>query len=611
MLLRPPERFQTPSTGQYPGFASEVEALVASTYQLVLKRAPNQDERKSWTDQVVNHHVSLARLVETILTSPEATQDLHLGLERELESLVVSVYQRVLKRAPQPDERKAWTDQLLSHHLSLAELVEVISSSAEASQGSLAGRAHAIESLVARIYQYALDRTPTTEERQLWSNEVISNRLDAVALIETIATSPEAEMVKARKQILPDVPNGRFIQFAYEQLLGRGAMADEIANWDYRFNHEPLGRDRFVLALFSQRAAEALAGQGQATSYDPSFAHVMGTDKSIGIKDWQEHADAVSPDAETPNPKIYPSLAFSRDSRILVSAIASLYRGGEYIEQFLENITTQTIFESCELIIIDADSPENEFEVIASYMKHFPNIVYHRAPSRIGIYEAWNLGVQMSRGRYLTNTNLDDLRRRDSFERQVEILEKFSFVDVAYQDFLYSFDGKASVEQTAKVGIRSEVPIVTPYNLLRSNSPHNAPMWRRNLHDDVGMFDVSYRSAGDYDFWLRCVQKGKVFFKINDPHVVYFVNPEGLSTQPNTRGIDEGNRITRQYGRALTSPMLLSDDKVFLDEASHALGARIDLSESDRTQVDWRYAAFQRALRSCSIASRSSHLAEE
>jgi GT2 family glycosyltransferase len=539
----------------------------------------------------------------------------------ELEALVVRVYQLALDRAPNADELRAWTNELQWNRLSAAGLVETIASSPEAevvrertlrpAASKEQGTDAELEALIVHIYRFVLERTPNADERQLWANELRSNRLNAAGLIETIASSQEAEEIRERSRIVADVPNGKFIQFTYDCLLARGAMADEIAHWDYRLIHQSLGRDRLVLSLFSQRAAAALTDQDQAPVHDPTLAHVMGTDKFIGVKEWQQRALATTPDVLPAPPKIYPSLAFDRGPEILVSAIASLYRGGDYIEQFLENITSQTIFVSCELIIIDADSPENEYEVIASYMKRFPNIVYHRAATRIGIYEAWNLGVEMSRGRFITNTNLDDLRRSDSFERQVEILKKFPFVDVVYQDFWYSFDGMASVERTAAIGIRSEVPIITPYNLIRSNSPHNAPMWRRELHQEVGMFDASYRSAGDYDFWLRCVQADKVFYKVNDPHVVYFVNPEGLSTQPNTRGIDEANRITRKYGSAINSPWLLSSDEAFLEKTSQTLGAPLDLAESERSLIDWRYGACQKALRACSIASRAAGSSKE
>lgn len=467
------------------------------------------------------------------------------------------------------------------------------------------------EGLVIRIYQLALRRMPSLEERIHWSNAVASRQMSVSRVVAAISNSPEAKQLSSPDHLLPDVPNGKLVQFAYDCILGRGAMAAEIVHWDHRISQQHLARNVVVASLFTQKATEVLAKQGPV--FNPNVCDVMGTGTLINVKDWQKRASAVTEPFQGPSTKTYQSLAFPRNTNeVLVSAVASLYRGGDYIEQFLENITSQTIFSSCcELIIIDADSPENEYEVISSYMKRFPNIVYHRAPTRIGIYEAWNVGVAMAQGKYVTNTNLDDLRRNDSFERQVEILEKFPFVDVAYQDFYYSFDGKASVAKTAAVGVKSDVPVITPYNLMRSNSPHNAPMWRRSIHDDVGFFDESYRSAGDYDFWLRCVEAGKVFYKINDPHVVYFVNPEGLSTQPNTRGHEEGKQVTQLHGRVIISDKLLCSDDEFLVQTSRAVGASVNVSEAERGAEDWRYAAAQRAMRLCSIASRNNSAAKK
>lgn len=454
-----------------------------------------------------------------------------------------------------------------------------------------------IGTLVERIYQLALHRNPSSREARLRTRQVLDGRINIAALIEAIATSPEAKATRSNGNVLSDMPNGKFIQLVYESLLGRGAMAEEIVHWDHMLRSGMSNRNHIVSDFFAQGATE------QAPPNDPTFVHPMGTDKPISIAEWHERKNTIGGSAARKTAKTYPSLTLGNRSKVLVSAIASLYRGGEFIDQFLRNITSQTIFESCcELVIIDAASPENESAVIASYMKRFPNIVYHRTSTRIGIYEAWNLGIEKARGLYVTNTNLDDLRRQDSFERQAEILEKFPFVDVVYQDFYYSFDGKVGFDEAAAIDARSNVPIITPYNLMRFNSPHNAPMWRRALHGDVGLFDASFKSAGDYDFWIRCVRASKVFYKVNDPHVAYFVNPKGVSTQPDTRGIDEGKRITRGHARGIISPRLVSSDDEFLSELSTIL--ELSPSEPERNLPEWRYAAAQHALRRWSVASR-------
>lgn len=460
--------------------------------------------------------------------------------------------------------------------------------------------------MVRRLYELALDRIPGIEERSRWVNMLLQGKLTPASLVESITASPEAEVVRQRAHLLPQIPDGRFVQFVYEHFLQRSPVVFEIEHWSHNLRQQIVDRGKLALLLFSQHASKALSLDTPVPNNDPSLAPKMGgVNEFISGKLWLAAANAL-PDQVAPfAPKLYPSLKRVRRPEILVSIITSLYRGGRYIEQFMENMVSQTIFrEHCELIIIDADSPEQEQAVISRYLPQFPNIVYHRASTRIGIYEAWNLGVGLARGSYLTNANLDDLRRSDSFERQLEIFEKFPFVDIVYQDFFYSFDDRASFDQAAAVNARSEVPIVTAYNLMQSNSPHNAPMWRRSLHDELGLFDASFRSAGDYDFWIRCVERGKVFFKVNDPHVVYYVNPTGLSTQPDTRGIDEGGQITKAHGLKLLSPLLLGSDDDFLNELGRVAGKQDTFGAVARDTMGWKYAAVQKALRECSAAGK-------
>jgi len=271
-----------------------------------------------------------------------------------------------------------------------------------------------------------------------------------------------------------------------------------------------------------------------------------------------------------------------------VSAIASLYRGGQFIEQFLENITTQSLFDKSELIIIDADSPEGEQEIIEKYQKVYSNIIYKRINYKIGIYDAWNEALRLARGSYLTNTNLDDLRRLDSFEIQAAALNEFPFFDVVYQDFFYSFDSHLDFEQVADYGFKSNLPIVTPNNLLCFNSPHNAPMWRAQLHKELVLFDISFRSAGDYEFWLRCILHEKRFFKLNVPHISYFQNPAGISTSPDTKGIEEARRLMKKYARLLTSPYLTMSREEFAKELNVAPDWPWELSTYDFVQRKFR-----------------------
>ena len=62
-----------------------------------------------------------------------------------------------------------------------------------------------------------------------------------------------------------------------------------------------------------------------------------------------------------------------------ISIITSLYKGGAHIKGFLDDIVNQTIFEEkCELIIIDANSPDNEKDIILEYQRNFPRRIFNK-----------------------------------------------------------------------------------------------------------------------------------------------------------------------------------------------------------------------------------------
>jgi glycosyltransferase involved in cell wall biosynthesis len=405
--------------------------------------------------------------------------------------------------------------------------------------------------------------------------------------------------------LLPRVSDGTFVQLFYEIIVHRGSLPSEIAEFQHAIATGATNRSRMIMDFFTDRSKTSLQGKSEDRRHDPSLIRLVGTDRLVTRTDWEALAQSVQIGSVAPTAQRHSRFSFFPSAEVEVSAIASLYKGKKFIRRFMENITSQTIFGRSELIIIDANSPEQEWDVIESYCKVFPNIKYIRTAERIGIYEAWNLGIAKARGKYLTNVNIDDLRRQDSFELQAATLNHLDFIDVVYQDVFYTFDPTLDFSQVAAFQLLSELPIVCANNLIAYNSPHNAPMWRRKLHDEVGGFDAEYSSAGDWEFWIRCLLAGKKFYKLNDPHVLYYVNPDGISTRPTTLGIVEGARITRNYGRKLISSRLVNSNEDFLQEINRHLGLTPALPKAQRAMKDWRYHAAQVALREHSRKARA------
>lgn len=217
-----------------------------------------------------------------------------------------------------------------------------------------------------------------------------------------------------------------------------------------------------------------------------------------------------------------------------VSIITSVYDGDEFIRPFLEDITSQTIFkEKCELILVNANSPGNEEKVILEYKELFPNnIIYKKLDEDPGIYGAWNRAVSIASGEYITNANLDDRKVINSLEKHAKELFLNENIDLVYADMLLTDVPNETWSDNSSNGKKYNFPEFSFENLKMVNMPHASPMWRKSVHDKNGLFEEAYKSAGDWEMWLRCASKGSKFKKINDTLGLYYFNPTGISTNP-------------------------------------------------------------------------------
>lgn len=403
-----------------------------------------------------------------------------------------------------------------------------------------------LEDAICKVYGVTVGRSPSLEEMDIWK----ANLARGVPFHEFLLLMGRGQ--EAKRNVSFGISNGEFVQLAHENVQGRGAGAYELDIWLRRLESGEMSRSEVLSSLFDSAVNLAFA-RAKAPVHDGLSCRIMGSNRDLSADQWTQQAKELqsSPAAE-PDTRYKHRFHIRAKPQVLVSVLTSLYRGGDFIEQFMDNMASQTCFDDyCELIIVDADSPEDEYQTIKRYLAKHKNINYLRMNYRIGIYDAWNLAAKAARGQYLTNANVDDIRRADSFELQAGTLDNLPFVDIVYQDIYYTFDPRLSIEQIAAFGHETNLPVITPHNIIHYNSPHNAPMWRKSLHDELGYFDIHYRSAGDYDFWLRCLHAGKTFYKINDPHVAYYQNPQGLSTRPDTPGLAEAMEIHKNYCRKL------------------------------------------------------------
>ena len=388
-------------------------------------------------------------------------------------------------------------------------------------------------------YRAALRREISDPEMQ----ERLPNYKDCDFLLRELIDSEEY----AEQQETNLHNRSKFIRLIFEYLLGRDIEDAELAD---RLNRWQSPADLLTELVSSSEYRERIESrQLDLGEHLGDSLHLLGRSKRISAEellDW--HKNVINTLlSEPPQKRQLISHADKPDRKCDLVILSSLYKGGAHIQQFMESTTSQDDFDRCLLYIIDANSPDHEYEIIKQYEETFPNIRYDRLSERIGIYEAWNHAIKNSDSRFLTSANIDDLHRQDALRKKMEALDENDDVDVAYSDVFYSFLPNVPFEAFSNPGIKTNLPVANRQNLLQMNSPHNAPIWRRSLHDELGLFNTRYRSAGDYEFWLRVAFAGNRFFKIADAVTGYLHNVNGMSTKFDSPGVLEGREIIAAF----------------------------------------------------------------
>ena len=226
-----------------------------------------------------------------------------------------------------------------------------------------------------------------------------------------------------------------------------------------------------------------------------------------------------------------------RTPRPKVSIISTFHEGEEFLKGFLEDVTQQTIFDQCELIFVDAASPGKEREIIEKYMEEHPNISYHRLEHREGPTECLNLAIKRSRGKYLTFGLIDDRRAHDCLEVLFKTLEEDDMIELAYGDCYVTDTPNETFEENSSDGLLFEH---STFDFSRENMikclPGPIPMWRRRMHEVCGFFDTeNCNYADDWEMWLRAVQAGARFKKVNRPLGLYLSGGRSQQNDPKQR----------------------------------------------------------------------------
>ncbi|MFQ3578797.1 MAG: glycosyltransferase family 2 protein [Bacteroidales bacterium] len=187
-----------------------------------------------------------------------------------------------------------------------------------------------------------------------------------------------------------------------------------------------------------------------------------------------------------------------------VTIITAVYNNVQNIEQAIHSVQNQT-YKNIEHIVIDGNSSDGTKELLE---KHKSSFSFYISEPDNGIYDALNKGLKQATGDIIGFLHSDDLFANEQIiETIVDTFISHSCHGV-YGDLLYVN------RENPDVVIRNWKS--TPYNtsLLKKGwmPPHPTLFLRKQVYDENGLFDTSFKIAADYNFILKIFSNPKYSF---------------------------------------------------------------------------------------------------
>lgn len=206
------------------------------------------------------------------------------------------------------------------------------------------------------------------------------------------------------------------------------------------------------------------------------------------------------------------------------SVVVATYNSSKTLEKCLQSIIEQTA--KPELIVIDGGSTDGTQMIIDHYRAC---IAYTISEPDRGVFDAWNKALQQANGEWVSFMGCDDF-----YENTGALLQGLVCAEAAPAEvcFVYANIMRVSGGKMVNVGENAD------WGANRYRYPNNMPftnvgcLHRKSLFERFGVFDPSFRIAGDFDFFSKVYHDN---IAVYCPQFTVCMGIEGLSQSVNFR----------------------------------------------------------------------------
>ncbi len=194
-----------------------------------------------------------------------------------------------------------------------------------------------------------------------------------------------------------------------------------------------------------------------------------------------------------------------------VSVIIPTYNRASFLKEAIESVLNQE-YSNYELIIIDDGSIDNTKEIIKLFEG---KLKYYYQPHK-GVSPARNAGLKLAQGNFIAFLDSDDLWKKEKLKVQMEFMKSHPEIKVCYTEEIWIRKGvRVNPKKKHKKYSGWIFDKVVPICLLSLSSA----LFRKELFDEIGVFDENLPACEDYDLGLRIACKYPIHL-IEEPLII-------------------------------------------------------------------------------------------
>lgn len=221
-------------------------------------------------------------------------------------------------------------------------------------------------------------------------------------------------------------------------------------------------------------------------------------------------------------------------SKLLVSIITVTYNSAKTLEETIKSVINQS-YSNIEYIIIDGGSTDGTLNIIKKYSDY---ISYWVSEPDKGIYDAMNKGINIAKGEIIGIINSDDWYEKDIINEIVQNYIKYGENKIYHGNIKFHYKNGTFEEKK---------PIINLKNFYKGTILFHPTFFvPKKIYNTIGVFNLSYKIAADYDFMLRNYINNITFIYINK--CISNMRKEGESVQKATQGYKEVMNIAINAG---------------------------------------------------------------